>query len=255
MTIKEFLEEKTSEWIRYDRPAVDWRITEKGNPNRRLWRTMQDFPEFGDVVGEIPCPLSRQAIYDCMQEDLYMGYVATLLWHEFRRDPFPICYYLPFLATPAGEIRERLLKIREHLNLADMSLAELFKAVDDPAQLQLAPRIGYVRFSLALDCLSCSNKLPHPLMFNQKMITIHYALLLEDLGDSQPFYHIETRVTSDTMAECYEDFCRRMGDVALWAGSGNPELLVDWLNFDKEGQHIYYQAIENITKFHTKSNV
>ena len=255
MNIKELLERKASEWVGYNRPAVDWRLTEKGNPNKRLWRTMHDFPEFGKVVNKIPCPLSRQAMFNCMEEDLYKGYVATLLWHEFRRNPLPICYYLPFLATPAEEIRERLQKIREHLILGDMCLTELFKAVDDPTQLQLAPRIGYVRFSLALDCLSCSNKIPHPLMFNQKMITIHYALLLEDLGDSQPFYHIETRVTSDNMAECYEDFCQRMGDIALWAGSGNPELLVDWLNFDEEGQQIYYQAIENITKFHTKSYI
>lgn len=249
------IEEKASKWVGYQRPAVDWKVTEKGNPNIRLRRTMHDFPEFGEVVNQIPYPLSRQAMYNCMDEDLYKGYISTLLWHELRREPLPICYYLPFLATSAEEIRERLLKIREHLKLGDMGLTELFKAVDNPTQLQIAPRIGYVRFSLALDCLSCSNKIPHPLMFNQKMITIHYALLLEDLGDSQPFYHIETRVTSDIMAECYEDFCQRMGDIALWAGSGNPELLVDWLNYDKEGQQMYYQAIENITKFHTKSNV
>ena len=50
MKLKKYIEEKTSEWVGYQRPAVDWMVTEKGNSNSRLERTMHDFPEFDEVV-------------------------------------------------------------------------------------------------------------------------------------------------------------------------------------------------------------
>ena len=49
MSLRNYLEEKAPEWVGYQRPAVDWMITEKGKPNSRLERTMHDFPEFAEV--------------------------------------------------------------------------------------------------------------------------------------------------------------------------------------------------------------
>ena len=107
MTLRRFIEEKESDWVGYHRPAVDWMVTLKGRSNDRLKRTMHDFPQFAEAVKQIPRPLSRQMVFDCYKEDLYKGYVATLLWENFRQDPFPIHHYLPFLATPPDEVRER----------------------------------------------------------------------------------------------------------------------------------------------------
>ena len=80
--LKDYLESKASEWVGYNRPAVDWMITERGNRNNRLVRTMHDFPQFGEVVKQIPRPLTRQDVYDCYEEDLYKGFIATLLWNR-----------------------------------------------------------------------------------------------------------------------------------------------------------------------------
>ncbi len=60
--LKDYLESKASEWVGHNRPAVDWMITERGNRNNRLVRTMHDFPQFGEVVKRIPRPLSRQRV-------------------------------------------------------------------------------------------------------------------------------------------------------------------------------------------------
>ena len=247
-----------SEWVGYNRPAVDWMVTEEGNPNKRLIRTMHDFPQFADVVNQIPRPLSRQDVYNCYMDDLYKGYVATLLWDNFRREPFHIYYYLPFLATEAEEVRIQLAKTKNHLQQGDMSLSELFKAMNDPVRFQIAPRINHTRFSLAMDFMSSSNGTIHPLLLNQKMMSVHCALLLEEQGLSQSLYSFEETVSASqdsSLANCYEDYCRRIGDIALWAGSGNPEFLIDWLNYTEDGYMMYLLAKDTISEFRTKQLV
>lgn len=256
--LKDYLERKASEWVGYNRPAVDWMITERGNRNTRLVRTMHDFPLFGEVVKQIPRPLTRQGVYDCYKEDLYKGFIATLLWNNMRQEPFHIYLYLPFLVEPIEDVRERLTKAQEHLKQGDMSLAELFNAMNDPEQLQIATRINQTRFSLALDFLSSSDKIAHPLLFNQWMMSVHCALLLEEKGLSQPFYDFEERIVAgknSSLAECYEDYCRRFGDITLWAGSGNPEFLMDWINYSEDGYLAYLLARDIIAQFRIKKGV
>lgn len=256
MKLKNYFEETASDWIQYERPAVDWMITDNGEINRRLIRTMHDFPKFAEVVKQIPRPLTRQMIFDCYKEDLYKGYVATLLWDNFCVQPFPIYLYLPFLATAAKEVREKLTMVQDHIKKGDMSLVELFTAMNDPSQLQLAPKINWSRFSLALDFLSCSStQSPHPLMFCSRMMMIHCALLLEEIGESQPFYNFIDRVSfKDNIMppECYLDYCQRIGDIALWAGSGNPEFLVDWLYYSEDSHHVYQLARDIIVQSRIK---
>ena len=259
MKLRKYLEGKTSEWIGYNRPAVDWMVTEKGNPNKRLKRTMHDFPKFAEVVEQIPRPLSRQDVFNCYKEDLYKGFVATLLWDKFRQEPFPIYLYLPFLVEPVDAVRAKLKEMQKHIVSGDMSLSELFTACESPSQLQLANRINPSVFTMALDFLAADScNIVHPLMFNARLMKVHCALLLEDLGTDQPFYNIEgenvTVNTNSSAAECYEDYCRRLGDITLWAGRGNPELLVDWLNYDDDGRATYPIANEIITMFRLKIN-
>lgn len=259
MKLKKYLEEKASEWVGYQRPAVDWMITEKGKPNSRLERTMHDFPEFAKVVKQIPRPLSRRDVFTCYEEDLYKGFVATLLWNRLRQDPFNVFHLFPFLVEPAENVRAKLKEIQEHLHQGDKTFSELFNACESPSQLQIAEKVNSIIFTSALDHLAmtgCNNT--HPLMYNPRMRNVHCALLLEEEGTSQPFYNIEgDRVTvgeNSSEAECYEDYCKRLGDLGLWAESGNPEFLVDWMNYSDEGRVTYPIAKEVIISFYKRLN-
>ena len=257
MSLKEYLEEKASEWVGYQRPAVDWMITEKGNANSRLERTMRDFPEFAKVVRQIPCPLSRQDVFNCYKEDLYKGFVATLLWDRLRHEPFDVYHLFPFLVEPADNVRAKLKKIQNHLQHGDIPLSELFSACESPLQLKIAEKVNYNLFTLALDHLAMAGcNIVHPLMYNPRMRDVHCALLLEDIGTAEPFYDITGRSvfisTHATLANSYEDYCRRLGDLGLWAGCGNPEFLVDWLNYSDEGKLAYAIAKEVIFSFRKK---
>ena len=108
MKLKQYLGEKASEWVGYQRPAVDWMVTDKGNSNNRLERTMHDFPAFGEVVKQIPRPLSRREVFQCYEHDLYEGFVATLLWERFRQEPLHIHHLFPFLVEPVDNLRAKL---------------------------------------------------------------------------------------------------------------------------------------------------
>lgn len=241
MKLRKYLEEKASEWGMYQRPAVDWMTTETGKPNSRLERTMLDFPEFGKVVKQIPCPLSRIEIYECYRENLYKGLVASLLWDRLRQEPFNIYLLLPFLVEPVENVWSRLYEIQKHIQQGDIDLGELFIACGLPSRLQIAERINYKVFTMALDHLAmgCCN-INHPLVYNSRMKDVHCALLLEEEGTTQPFYDIkDDKVVigeDSSEAKCYEDYCKRMGDIALWAGCGNPEFLVDWMNYSDDGR-------------------
>ena len=257
MKLKKYIEEKTSEWVGYQRPAVDWMVTEKGNSNSRLGRTMHDFPEFGEVVRQIPRPLSRREVFHCYEHDLYKGFVATLLWERLRQEPFHIHHLFPFLVEPVDNVRARLKEIQNHLRLGDISIAELFAACEYSSKLQLAEKVNYKLFTQAMDYLAMGGcKIEHPLMYNPRMRDVHCALLLEDMGTAQPFYDIDgDRVAigeNSSEAECYEDYCKRIGDIALWAGSGNPEFLVDWMNYSDEGMMTYPIAKEIIAMHRKK---
>ena len=254
MKLRNFIEEKVSDWIWYKRPAVDWMTTENGKPNSRLKRTLHDFPEFAKLVGLIPRPLDRQQIGNCFKEDLYKGFVATLLWDSLHKEFWPIHLQLPFLAEPASEIRRKLAIVKEYLDNDDASLSEVFSALYDPSKLLFARGINFSRFTLAMDCMTVSPITQiHPLLYNNRMKSIHCALLLEDEGTSQPYYDIEEGKISigknTTLAACYEDYCQRLGDIALWAGTGNPEFLVDWMNYSDDGRATYAISREVIWLF------
>lgn len=259
MTLRNYLEEKAPEWVGYQRPAVDWMITEKGKPNSRLERTMHDFPEFAEVVKQIPRPLSRQDVFNCYEEDIYKGFVATLLCDRLRRDPFVVYHLFPFLVEPAENVKAKLKEIQNHLHQGNMTLSELFTACESPSQLQIAENVNSKIFTSVLDHLAMTGcNITHPLMYNPRMRDVHCALLLEDVGTTQPFYNIEgDRVTicdNSSEAECYEDYCKRLGDIGLWAGSGNPEFLVDWMNYSDEGRVTYPIAKEVIASFRKRLN-
>jgi hypothetical protein len=256
MKLKKYIEEKTSEWVGYQRPAVDWMVTEKGNSNSRLKRTMHDFPAFGKVVRQIPRPLSRREVFHCYTQDLYKGFVATLLWNRLRQEPFHIHHLFPFLVEPVDNVRARLKEIQNHLRLGGISIAELFAVCESSSKLQLAEKVNYKIITQAMDHLAMGGCcLVHPLMYNPRMRDVHCALLLEDEGTAQPFYDIDGDRVSigecSSEAECYEDYCQRIGDIALWAGSGNPEFLVDWMNYSDEGM-ITYSIANEIIAMHRK---
>lgn len=254
MKLRRYIEEKVADWIWYNRPAVDWMTTNCGKPNSRLERTMHDFPEFAKLVEQIPRPLNRQQIFNCFQEDLYKGFVATLLWDSLHKEHWPVYLQLPFLAEPASEIRRKLAIVKGQLDNNDASLSEIFSELYDPSKLLLARGISFSRFTLAMDCMSVSSITQiHPLLYNDRMKSIHCALLLEDEGTSQPYYDIKEGKVSigenTTLAACYEDYCQRLSDIALWAGSGNPEFLVDWMNYSDIGRATYAIAREVIWLF------
>lgn len=257
MKLKKYIEEKTSEWVGYQRPAVDWMVTEKGNSNSRLGRTMHDFPAFGKVVRQIPRPLSRREVFHCYEHDLYKGFVATLLWERLRQEPLHIHHLFPFLVEPVDNLRARLKEIQNHLRLGDISIAELFAACESSSKLQLAGKVNYRIFTQAMDHLAMGGcKIEHPLMYNLRMRDVHCALLLEEEGTAQPFYDTDgDRVSigeNSSEAVCYEDYCKRIGDIALWTGSGNPEFLVDWMNYSDEGMMTYPIAKEIIAMHRKK---
>ena len=218
---------------------------------------MHDFPEFGEVVRQIPRPLSRREVFHCYEHDLYKGFVATLLWERLRQEPFHIHHLFPFLVEPVDNVQAKLKEIQNHLRLGDISIAELFAACEYSSKLQLAEKVNYKLFTQAMDYLAMGGcKIEHPLMYNPRMRDVHCALLLEDMGTAQPFYDIDgDRVAigeNSSEAECYEDYCKRIGDIALWAGSGNPEFLVDWMNYSDEGMMTYPIAKEIIAMHRKK---
>ena len=195
--------------------------------------------------------------YACYDHDLYEGFVATLLWERLRQEPFHVHHLFPFLVEPVDNVRARLKEIQNHLRLGDISIAELFAACGSSSKLQLAEKVNYKIFTQAMDYLAMGGcKIEHPLMYNPRMRDVHCALLLEDMGTAQPFYDINgDRVAvgeNSSEAECYEDYCQRIGDIALWAGSGNPEFLVDWMNYSDEGMMTYPIAKEVIAMHRKK---
>lgn len=248
MHLHDFIIDHSDQWMLYERPAVDWYGGENGRPRRKLQALLQKCPLVEEAIEGIPHQLNRQAVRQCYQEDLYKGFVATILWDVLYRDHVPIGRVLPLLSEPAESIRRKLEALRKHL-CREESLSYIYEAANSPNKLQIAQGVGSSVFTQVLFFLSSEmSGMLRPVVYNYYMMRVHCALLVEETGSTQPFYREDDgRVKlaeGSTEAECYEAYCRMLGDLALAAGSGNPELLVDWLIYSDDSMEARLLARE-----------
>ena len=84
MSFTNFVKRHIDDINNYIQPSIHWREGRFAIPAGRVEATNGDFAE---VVRNLPVELSREDVVSFFREDLYKGFVATILWGGIK--PFP----------------------------------------------------------------------------------------------------------------------------------------------------------------------
>ena len=86
MSFLNFIKKHIGNINNYVQPSIHWREGRFAKPVAKAESTNGDFAE---VVRSLPTELSREDVVGFFREDLYMGFVATIMWggiSRFRAD-------------------------------------------------------------------------------------------------------------------------------------------------------------------------
>lgn len=210
MSFTKFIINHITDIINYVRPAIHWREGRFANPVGKAESTNGDFAE---VVRSLPAELTREDVVGFFREDLYKGFVATIMWGGISR----------FRAEGIARNNDRnttmpkLERLVEMLRDAETDIERIENAI---ASLRRGGEnyfygIGPSYFTKLLYFLSYDMDLnTRPLIYDENMKPVHFVLM-PDVGQNPFYYYLpvgnKVIYAEDTKFEdVYYDYCELM---------------------------------------------
>jgi hypothetical protein len=218
MSFTKFIINHINDIINYVQPAIHWREGRFSNPVGKAKSTNGDFAE---VVRSLPVELSREDVVGYFREDLYKGFVATIMWGGISR----------FRAEGIARNNDRnttmpkLERLVEMLRDAETDIERIENAI---ASLRRGGEnylygIGPSYFTKLLYFLSYDMDLNiRPLIYDENMKPVHFVLM-PDVGQNPFYYYLpvgnKVIYAEDTKFEdVYYDYCELMCKTARKIG-------------------------------------
>ena len=218
MSFLNFIKNHINNINNYTQPAIHWREGRFANPVGKAEATNGDFAE---VVRNLPAELSRDDVVRFFREDLYKGFVATIMWGGISR----------FQAEGIARNNDRnsaLPKLERLVALLRDSGTDIERIEDAIASLRRGGEnyfygIGPSYFTKLLYFLAYDMDLhTRPLIYDENMKLVHFALMPE--AEKNPFFYYVPIGNKVTYAEftsfddVYYDYCELMCETAREIG-------------------------------------
>ena len=218
MSFLNFIKNHINNINNYIQPAIHWREGRFANPVGKAEATNGDFAE---VVRNLPAELSRDDVVRFFREDLYKGFVATIMWGGISR----------FQAEGIARNNDRnsaLPKLQRLVALLRDSGTDIERIEDAIASLRRGGEnyfygIGPSYFTKLLYFLAYDMDLnTRPLIYDENMKPVHFALMPE--AEKNPFFYyvpIGNKVTYaefTSFEDVYYDYCELMCETACEIG-------------------------------------
>ncbi len=218
MSFTKFIINHINDIINYVQPAIHWREGRFSNPVGKAKSTNGDFAE---VVRSLPVELSREDVVGYFREDLYKGFVATIMWGGISR----------FRAEGIARNNDRnttmpkLERLVEMLRDAETDIERVgnFIASFRRVAENYLYGIGPSYFTKLLYFLSYDMDLNiRPLIYDENMKPVHFVLM-PDVGQNPFYYYLpvgnKVIYAEDTKFEdVYYDYCELMCKTARKIG-------------------------------------
>ena len=218
MSFLYFIKKHIDDINNYVQPSIHWREGRFANPVGRVEATNGDFAE---VVRNLPAELSREDVVRFFREDLYKGFVATIMWGGISR----------FLAQGIAQNNDRnttmpkLERLVARLRNAETDIERIENAI---VSLRRGGEnyfygIGPSYFTKLLYFLAFDMDLNNrPLIYDENMKPVHFALMPE-AGRNPFFYYLPvdntvTYAESTKFEDVYYDYCELMCETAREVG-------------------------------------
>ncbi len=208
----------------------------------------------------LPKEPTRDDVKRCYREDLYLGFIATLLWGGFNRDPKTIKYFKQLCTLPrqGGMDVDSIEKMCNRLETIDRLFSNntLGYIFEQASNGKIAKGISYSYASKIIYFLGYGKNIPiKPIVYDSWMHYAHCALLIESeppttvrnyfcykLNPKTNNYYLDwTRMVSP--GSRYNDFCKRLNnDFADCVAE--PDHLEAWL-FSEKIRVEYCQIVDS----------
>lgn len=219
MSFLNFIKNHIDDINNYVQPSIHWREGRFAKPVAKAESTNGDFAE---VVRSLPAELSREDVVGFFREDLYKGFVATIMWggiSRFQAEEIA-------LRNDRASTMPKLERLVAMLRNSETDIERIGGAI---ATLRRGGEnyfygIGPSYFTKLLYFLAYDMDLGvRPLIYDGNMKPVHFALMPE--AGRNPFFHYATDGNKvdyaefTTFEDVYYDYCELMCDTARETGT------------------------------------
>ena len=214
MSFLNFIKNHINDINNYVQPSIHWREGRFAKPVAKAESTNGDFAK---VVKNLPIELSRKDVVGFFREDLYMGFVATIMWGG-------ISLYQADDIARNNDRNTTMPKLERLVAILRNSKTDIERIEDAIATLKRGEvnyffGIGPSFFTKLLYFLTYDMDLnTRPLIYDKNMKPVHFALMPE-AGRNPFFYYlpVDNKVIyteSTRFEDVYNDFCELMCETA-----------------------------------------
>ena len=193
----------------YQQPAIQWAYKRNGN----LTATAEYAQNHGALDGIELDPLTRHDVVVYFEQDIYRGFIATMLWGGKKRG------FHTIVDADKEVIIEKLQRLRDLLIQGKITDAFISMCRGGENHID---RVDYAFFT-KLFYFMCKayapNILPQPLILDIHMIYVHCALLLDEYHNGHLLYRWRDRYgllwyNNQCAADAYVDYVERMQNIS-----------------------------------------
>lgn len=194
----------------YQQPAIQWAYKQNGT----LKANIQYAEVHGVMEGIEYAPMTRDDVTDYFRQDIYRGFIATMLWGGKTRG------FHTVVGTSRNNVVNSLNKVRTLLEQGN-SVGALLTMYSGNNKIE---QVGYSFITKLLYFMSrayATQVSPRPLILDSHMVVVHCALLLDEYQNGHDLYKWKSHsgvvwyhATSDCAVDAYADYIVRMDTLA-----------------------------------------
>lgn len=182
MALYDFIKSHINDINNFTQPAIQWRSGRFAAPVLKAEGVGGDF---ANVMATLPNALTRNDVVACYQEDVYKGFVATILWggiSRYQAEEISRRNDRQSSLPKLERIRQKLRDSKEDVSIIEDAVASMRRGKENSFY-----GVGPSFFTKLLYFLSFDLDLEtRPLIYDENLKPVHFALMPE--FDQNPFY-------------------------------------------------------------------
>ena len=225
---------------RYVDPLRLWKTRKDGTPYESTAEVMAAGGSMAETLQAIPEQLDHARVAECYRQDLYRGFVATLLWGGMPRNATYSGTLRKIAQMDRREVVAKLSRLRKLLE--ENRVGEAFESmtcdpetgagnenhIDGIAENYASKILFFLTYDMPAT--------PRPLIYNKYLAYTHCALIPDRKRRARYYSYdkAEGRLVSnifkpDLAAEIYTDYCTSLAELASRCGANNVGIFVEWI--------------------------
>ena len=207
----EFIQTHAEAIQNYHQPAIPWAFRQDG----LLKLNVQYAQDRGALEGIDLAPMTRHDVVNYYNQDLYRGFMATMLWGNKNSG------FHKIVDANRNMIIEKLERIKAYVTRGDIRNAFLSMCRGGVNHIDQVDYAFFTKLFYFMSKAFSPQNMPQPLILDRHMKFVHCALLLDEYHNGHLLYRWSERnglywyhSTNQCAAGVYMDYIERMCNVA-----------------------------------------